>query len=105
MRARRMLMRAERVPAAQALEWGLVSEMVDESALAARARCVALEFADGPTIALGEIRRLIHDGLRGDLHTAYEAEAAAVARTARTKDNVAVFRAFAAKQKPVFTGE
>jgi 2-(1,2-epoxy-1,2-dihydrophenyl)acetyl-CoA isomerase len=104
-RAKRMLMRAERIDARTALDWGMVSEVLPAEDFAAQAKALALEFANGPTIALGEIKKLVADGLRSDLHSAFEAEAAAVERTARTKDNVAAVKLFATKTLPVFTGE
>jgi 2-(1,2-epoxy-1,2-dihydrophenyl)acetyl-CoA isomerase len=104
-RAKRMLMRAERIDAATARDWGLVDETAPTNQLRDRALAVAREFADGATLALGEIKTLIADGLRQDLHSAFEAEARAVGRTARTKDNLAAVRVFASKQKPVFSGE
>lgn len=104
-RAKRMLMRAERIDAATALEWGLVGETVDHVRLHDRATEVAREFAEGATLALGEIKALIANGLRQDIHSAYEAEALAVGRTARTKDNLAAVKVFASKEKPRFTGE
>lgn len=106
LRAKRMLMRAERVPAQDALAWGMVSEVVPAADLAARAREVAGEFAGGPTIALAEIKQLLDCNRRTALQAAFEAEAAAVAVTSRTKDNVAAIRVFGKKDaKPVFTGE
>lgn len=104
-RAKRMLMRAEEVGSATALEWGLVSEVLPDEGFADAARAVAMEIANGATIALGEIKGLIADGLRSDLHSAFEAEAAAVERTARTRDNVAAVKVFAKKTVPTFTGE
>ena len=105
-RAKRMLMRAERVDATTAESWGMISEVVPADQLAARAREVAMEFANDPTIALGEIKALINAAARTDMHTAMEAEAAAVSITSRTKDNVAAIKVFGKKgEKPVFTGE
>lgn len=104
-RAKRMLMRAERIDAQTAHDWGMVSEVVAAEDLAARAREVATEFANDATIALGEIKKLIADGARSDLHSAFEAETMAVSRTSRTRDNVAAIKVFASKTKPVFTGE
>src|SRR3546814_13527175 len=88
-----MLMRAERIDAATARDWGLVDETAPTNQLRDRALAVAREFADGATLALGEIKTLIADGLRQDLHSAFEADARAVGRTARTKDNLAAVRA------------
>ena len=104
-RAKRMLMRAERIDALTACDWGMVSEVVPAADFAARAREVATEFANDATIALGEIKKLIADGARSDLHSAFEAETTAVLRTSRTRDNVAAIKVFATNTKPVFTGE
>ena len=105
LRAKRMLMRAEKIDAATALAWGLVSEVLPDEGFAEAARAIALEFANGATLALAEIKKLMGDGLRTDLDSAFEAEIVAVARTARTKDNVAAVKVFASKTLPVFTGE
>jgi len=104
-RAKRMLMNAEKVDAATALDWGLVSEVRPDEGFAEAARGVAMGFAEGATVALGEIKTLIAAGLRGDLHSTFEAESMAVERTARTKDNVAAVKVFGQKTVPVFTGE
>ncbi|MCK9540797.1 MAG: enoyl-CoA hydratase-related protein [Novosphingobium sp.] len=104
-RAKRMLMNAEKVDAGTALDWGLVSEVRPDEGFPEAARAVAMTFAEGATVALGEIKKLIADGLRSDLHSTFEAESMAVERTARTKDNVAAVKVFAQKTTPVFTGE
>ena len=46
--------------ASEALEWGLVSEVVDDPC--ARARDLAAGFAAGPATALGQVRRLLRQG-------------------------------------------
>lgn len=104
-RGKRMLMRGERVDARTALDWGLISEVAGDDRFGEAARAVAMEYAHGPTVALREIKRLIADGLRSDLHSAYGAEVAAVERTARTRDNVAAVKLFATKSVPTFIGE
>src|SRR3546814_8921391 len=48
-RAKRMLMRAERIDAATARDWGLVDETAPTNQLRDRALAVAREFADGAT--------------------------------------------------------
>ncbi len=105
MRTKRILMRAERVDAATALDWGMISEVAAAESFAARAREVALEIANDATIALSEIKEIVGLAQRTDLHAAFETEAMAVARTSRTKDNVAAIRVFGSKEKPIFTGE
>jgi 2-(1,2-epoxy-1,2-dihydrophenyl)acetyl-CoA isomerase len=104
-RARQMILRGERLSAEAARDWGLVNEIASAEQFEPRARAVAEEFADGPTLALGEMRGLIRDGLRLEIDSAMEAEVRAVARTSRTKDNVAAMKLFGTKEPPKFTGE
>ena len=42
-------MLGERIPAEQALEWGLVSRVVEDEALASEAVALAARLAQGPT--------------------------------------------------------
>ena len=98
-------MRAERVDAATALDWGMVSDVAPADEFAARAREVSMEIANDATIALSEIKQIVGLAQRIDLHSAFETEAQAVARTSRTKDNVAAIRVFGSGEKPAFTGE
>jgi 2-(1,2-epoxy-1,2-dihydrophenyl)acetyl-CoA isomerase len=103
-RARQMLMRAERVPAARALEWGLANEVVAAAEFHARARELADELANGPTVALGAMRSLLFESINRSFDSQLEMEADGVAVTSRTKDNVAAMRAFGTREKPEFTG-
>jgi 2-(1,2-epoxy-1,2-dihydrophenyl)acetyl-CoA isomerase len=105
LRTKRILMRAERIDAATALDWGMVCEVAPAETFAARAREVAMEIANDATIALAEIKQIVGLAQRTDLHSAFETEAQAVARTSRTKDNVAAIKVFGSKEKPTFTGE
>lgn len=104
-RTKRMLMCAERIDAATALDWGLVSEVAPADQFHARTHEVAMAFAHDATVALSEIKQIVGLAQRIDLHSAFEAEAQAVARTSRTKDNVAAIRVFGSKERPVFSGE
>lgn len=54
--ARRLLFKAEPVSGSQALELGLVDELVDEDLILSRAREVAMELAKGPTLAYGTMK-------------------------------------------------
>lgn len=104
-RARGMIMRAERLPADRALDWGMVNEVVPQDEFRDAARKVALEFANGPTVALGVMRRLFQDGPERTLDAQLEAEVRGVARTSRSKDNLAGIMNFGKKGRAAFTGE
>lgn len=104
-RARAMIMRAERLPADKALDWGLVNEVASEADFREAARAVALDFANGPTVALGIMRQLFQQGGEITLDQHLELEVRGVARTARTKDNTIAITNFGKKVKPEFIGE
>jgi 2-(1,2-epoxy-1,2-dihydrophenyl)acetyl-CoA isomerase len=57
-RAIELSLLGERLPAETALAWGLVNRVFDDAALMDEAKRMARELADGPTVALGLIRRL-----------------------------------------------
>lgn len=60
-RAVELSLLGERLPAEKALEWGLINRVIDDAELAAETRKMALELANGPTIALSLIRKLYWD--------------------------------------------
>src|SRR6202046_2105519 len=57
-RAIELSLMGERLPAETALAWGLVNRVFDDAALMDETRRLARDLANGPTIALGFIRRL-----------------------------------------------
>jgi 2-(1,2-epoxy-1,2-dihydrophenyl)acetyl-CoA isomerase len=57
-RAIELSLLGERLPAETALSWGLVNRVFDDEALMTETRQLAHDLANGPTLALGLIRRL-----------------------------------------------
>ncbi|MDB5583883.1 MAG: enoyl-CoA hydratase/isomerase family protein [Bradyrhizobium sp.] len=104
-RARAMIMRAERLPADRALDWGMINRVVPQDDLRAESRKIADEFASGPTVALGIMRQLFQHGPELTLDQHLELENRGVARTARTRDNTIAIMNFGRKEKPAFAGE
>jgi 2-(1,2-epoxy-1,2-dihydrophenyl)acetyl-CoA isomerase len=90
--------------AAEALEWGVVSQVVDDDALADAAMDLARRFASGPTLAYGAVKTLLVDSFTNTLETQLELEARLIAKTAQTDDGREGIAAFVAKRKPVFKG-
>ncbi len=56
-RAMEMMLLAEKIPAPQAHEWGLVTRVVEDDAVDATALEIATKLASGPSRALGLIRK------------------------------------------------
>src|SRR5207248_7151829 len=74
-RALAMLMLAEPVSAAQALEMGLVNAVVPVADLPAAAHELAARLAAGPTLAYAGIKEALAAAASSDLATALEKEA------------------------------
>ena len=103
-RALEMMMLGERIPADQAEQWGMISRVVDDDALATEAMALATRLARGPTVALGRIRRLARDSAQSSLSAALAAERVAQREAGETSDFRSAVVAFLHKQQPRFEG-
>jgi 2-(1,2-epoxy-1,2-dihydrophenyl)acetyl-CoA isomerase len=89
----------------EALEWGLVTRVVPRDELEAEALETATRLAAGPTVAYGEIRRLLLRSLSADLADQLEAERVAIIRCGKTADAREGITAFLARRPPKFEGK
>lgn len=104
-RAKEMILLNPVYTAAEALDKGLVTAVLPDDQLLARAQEIARQLAAGPTLAYGEVKRLLADSFSNSLETQMELETRAIAGlSAYTQDAKEGFRAFADKRKPVFEG-
>lgn len=103
-RALRMMLLGERVPAATALDWGMIHAVVPDADLDAAALALAQRLAAGPTQALGAIRQQLHAAQDSDYVAAMAQEADNQRRMRGTADAVEGGRAFLEKRKPAFRG-
>ncbi|GAA1762835.1 enoyl-CoA hydratase-related protein [Streptomonospora arabica] len=103
-RAMEMLMLAEPVPAARALDIGLVSKLVPDDELESAARELAVRLAEGPTVAYATIKAELTFGSGLDLANALEMEASLQDQCAETHDHLTATVAFLKKEKPEFEG-
>jgi 2-(1,2-epoxy-1,2-dihydrophenyl)acetyl-CoA isomerase len=103
-RAMEMMMLGERVSAEQAAAWGMIARVVDDEDLAEEAVALATRLAQGPTIALGLIRRLARDAQDLPLTEALAAERVAQREAGRTRDFANAVAAFLQKRQPRFEG-
>ena len=103
-RATEMMMLGEKVPAATALDWGMIHKVVADDALDAAAFALAERLATGPTAALGLMRRGLADALTGDYAAAMLREAESQRTLRGTADSMEGGMAFLQKRKAVFVG-
>ena len=104
-RATALTMLAGKITAAQAMAWGLITEVCEPADLMPRARATALQLATQPTRALGLIKRGFNQSLGVDLDAQLALEEALQREAGATADYAEGVRAFMEKRKPVFTGQ
>jgi 2-(1,2-epoxy-1,2-dihydrophenyl)acetyl-CoA isomerase len=103
-RAAEAYLRNRPIEAEEALQWGLINEIVPGAELRSRAESVARELASGPTRGFARMRALLRDAWRNDLPTQLQAETEALRDTGNTTDAARAIDDFTAKRRPEFTG-
>jgi len=84
---------------------GFFNRLAAPEAVLGAAQKLAGELAAGPTFANAMTKRMLEMEWAMSVESAIEAEAVAQALCMETEDFARAFRAFAAKQKPVFEGD
>jgi enoyl-CoA hydratase/carnithine racemase len=88
----------------EAERWGFFNRLVPSDSVLSEAQRLAAELAAGPTFANAMTKRMLEMEWAMSVESAIEAEAVAQALCMETEDFARAYRAFAAKQKPVFEG-
>jgi 2-(1,2-epoxy-1,2-dihydrophenyl)acetyl-CoA isomerase len=104
-RARAMVMLAEKIPARDALQYGLVWKVYADEALAAEAKRCAAHLATMPTRAYALVKQALTHSAANGLADQLEVEALMQAQAFRTDDFREGVAAFVQKRPPRFTGE
>jgi enoyl-CoA hydratase/carnithine racemase len=104
-RAAELLYTGRSMDGAEAERWGFYNKLCKPEELLADAKGLAVSLAAGPTFAHGMTKRCIHQEWSMDIDAAIEAEAQAQAICMQTKDYERAYKAFVAKQRPVFEGD
>ena len=103
-RALELALSSPALSSADALELGLVNEVVPADEFEARLRAVAAGLAHGPTTALALTKGLIEAAVSHTLDQQLEAEALAQGVAGATQDHLEGVRAFLSKRAPEFRG-
>jgi 2-(1,2-epoxy-1,2-dihydrophenyl)acetyl-CoA isomerase len=103
-RALELALLGERFTAETAKQLGIVNWVTGTAALQAETTAIARRLADGPTVALGLVKRLIRSSLDNSWDEQSHREAESLAVAAATEDHLEGVTAFVEKRKPAFTG-
>jgi enoyl-CoA hydratase/carnithine racemase len=88
----------------EAERWGFFNRLAAPEAVLGEAHALAADLAAGPTFANAMTKRMLETEWAMAVDAAIEAEAVAQALCMQTEDFARAYRAFAARQKPVFEG-
>jgi enoyl-CoA hydratase/carnithine racemase len=103
-RATQLLMLGDEIDAATADRYGLVSELVEDAALATRTSALARRLADGPAFAYAQTKQLLTRELDMPLSGALELEAMTQALLMTSADFAEFHAAFTGKRRPNWQG-
>ena len=103
-RAAELALLGERLPARQALEWGLINRVWPDGELAARVGELAGRLADGPTRSYAGVKRQLNSWLFERMGRQLEFEAATQREMGGSADFAEGVSAFLEKRPPRFTG-
>jgi enoyl-CoA hydratase/carnithine racemase len=104
MRARELMLTAERVDAERCERIGLVNRVVEDARLQDEAFALAKSLAEGPRVAYRNIKDNLDEAPYIDYPTAMHREAERLVGASRTLDHKEAVTAFVEKRKPVFKG-
>jgi 2-(1,2-epoxy-1,2-dihydrophenyl)acetyl-CoA isomerase len=103
-RAFQMALLGERIPASQALDWGLVNWVYPDERLMAEADSLVRRMAAGPTRSYASAKRALNRSIYGGLDGQLELEAELQHALGRTDDFTEGAAAFVERRTPAFSG-
>lgn len=103
-KARELLMLPRSVKADEALTLGLATQVVPDDTVLTRARELARQLADGPTVAYAAVRDVLNYSASHSLEESLIREGEMMTRTGATEDHRGAVSAFLAKQHAEFNG-
>lgn len=103
-RATELVLSGRRLPAREALSWGLINEVVTDAQFSSRVREILADLAAGPTRAYAGVKRQINAWLFPRLREQLTLEADLQGELAMTADFSAGLDAYIRKTVPMFCG-
>ncbi|MDX2302578.1 MAG: enoyl-CoA hydratase-related protein [Microscillaceae bacterium] len=96
---------AAKIPAEEALRYGMINHLVADEELDAKVQEMAETLARGPFVAIQQTKANLRVGVKGDLAATLETEAINQKNNFQTEDLIEGVMAFLQKRKPQFKGK
>jgi 2-(1,2-epoxy-1,2-dihydrophenyl)acetyl-CoA isomerase len=103
-RSTEMAMLGEKVPASQALDWGMINRVVADDVLEREGQALLERLAKGPTRSYAGAKKLLNRRVYADIEGQLDAEADAQREQGSSQDFIEGVMAFIQKRDPNFTG-
>ena len=103
-RARELMLTNRVLSASEALDWGIVNQVVSENQFDEAIDKLAKTLANGPTRAFGQVKALLNVSFDNGMETQMEYESRGIADMVRTEDGQEGIKAFLSKRAPKFIG-
>jgi len=104
-RASELLYTGRAMSAQEGLDWGFYNALAPAGEVLKKATETARRLVSGPTFAHAMTKKCLHQEWNASIEQALEIEAEAQAICMQTEDFARAYRAFVAKEKPVFEGD
>jgi 2-(1,2-epoxy-1,2-dihydrophenyl)acetyl-CoA isomerase len=104
-RTQQLMLSNRRLTAAEALDWGLVTEVVADAELFDYALAQAKNFAQGPTLAYTSVKKLLANTFSQGLESQMELEAQLMTAMSQSADGKEGIAAFTQKRAPNYQGK
>jgi len=104
-RAMALALLADKVPAEQAAEWGMIWKAVDDAQLLQESKSLCEKLANGPTKGYGLIKKVMHASGVNTLDAQLDLERDVQREAGRSEDYREGVSAFKEKRAPRFTGK
>jgi len=101
-RTTELMLTNRRLSAEEALDWGLISQVVPDDELKETVAQLANKLAKGPTKAFGFVKKLMLCTFENSLETQMELEGRGIAANAASTHGTEGIKAFLSKRKPEF---
>lgn len=103
-RAQELMISNRRLSSAEALDWGIVTQVVADEELSDAVDKLVAKLSQGPTRAFAGVKQLLHVSSQQSLESQLELEARSMAALAASEDGRGGIHSFINKEKPSFAG-